>query len=117
MKESVTAYAKIDESRLNARFYVYDSPFVNVSDIRFLTSSLHIELLQDSILYDGYPAFFRLENIDQHFLFHDVRNLSRESSPAIFNRVRSHCGAGKSLELSGQSNMAKISIGLRVPSG
>ena len=72
VQEAVAAHAEIDERRLDARLQVDDDAFVNVSYVIVLSSPFYIQFFEGSIFNDGDPAFFRLRDVDQHFLFHLV---------------------------------------------
>jgi hypothetical protein len=42
-----------------------------------VAGALDVKLLENAILDDGDPAFFRLEHVDQHFFLHAVIFLKR----------------------------------------
>ncbi len=77
VQKAVAADAEIDERRLNARFEIDDLSFVDVADVVVLAGALDVELFQDAILHDRDPAFFRLRDVDQHFLLHVLAFLVR----------------------------------------
>ena len=70
VQKAVAADAEIDERRLDARLQVDDAALVDVADVIVLAGPLDVELFQDSVLNDRDPAFFRLRDVDQHFLLH-----------------------------------------------
>jgi len=70
VKEPIATDAEIDEGGLNAGFDVDDPALINVPHEVFEAVALDVQLFENSILDDSNPAFFRLECIDQHFLFH-----------------------------------------------
>src|SRR5262245_49878286 len=70
VQEPVAADAEIDEGGLDAGLQVDDASFVDVADVRFLTSTFDVQLFEESIFNDRNPAFLRLRDIDEHFAFH-----------------------------------------------
>ncbi len=72
VQEAVAADAEIDEGRLDARLQVDDDAFVDVADVTVLAGPLDVQLFQDPVFNDRDPAFFRLGDVDQHFLFHGL---------------------------------------------
>ena len=70
VQEPVAADAEIDKGRLDAGLQIDDDSLVDVSDVVVLPGSFDVQLLEDSILNNRDPAFFRLRDVDQHFLFH-----------------------------------------------
>jgi hypothetical protein len=71
MQESVAADAEIDEGSLNAGFDVDNFTFVDVSDVVFCTAAFYVELFEDAVFDDRNPTFLGLQDIYEHFLFHD----------------------------------------------
>ena len=72
VQEAVAADAEIDEGRLDARLQVDDYALVDVADVIVLPGALDVELFQDPVFHDRDPAFLRLRDVDQHFLFHGL---------------------------------------------
>ena len=72
VEEAVAAHAEIDECRLDARLQVDHHPLVNVSYVIVLSGPFDVQFFKDSVLNDRDPAFLRLRDVDQHFLFHVV---------------------------------------------
>ena len=70
VQEAITADAEIDEGGLNAGFDIDHFPLVNVAHVIVLARPLDIEFLEHSVFNDRDPAFFRLRDVDQHFLLH-----------------------------------------------
>ena len=70
VQKPVPADSEVDKRRLDARLQVYDDAFVDVSDVIVLSGPLDVELFEHSVLNDRNPAFLRLGDVDQHFLFH-----------------------------------------------
>ena len=70
VQKSVAAHAEVDERRLDTGFKVDHHSLVDVSYIAVLAGSFDIQLLQHTVFNDGNPAFFRLRDVDEHFLFH-----------------------------------------------
>ena len=70
VQKAVAADAEIDERGLDARLQVDDFALVDVADVIVLAGALDVELFQRSIFNDRDPAFFRLRDVDQHFLLH-----------------------------------------------
>ena len=72
VQEAVAADAEIDEGRLDARLQVDDDALVDVADVAILPRALDVQLFQGPVFHDRDPAFLRLGDIDQHFLFHGL---------------------------------------------
>ena len=72
VQETVAAHAEIDEGRLDARLQVDHHALVDVSYVIVLPGPLHVQFFEHSVLNDRDPAFLRLRDVDQHFLFHVV---------------------------------------------
>ncbi len=72
VQEAIAPHAEIDEGRLDARLQVDDDSFIDVADVAVLTRALDVQLFQGPIFHDRDPAFLRLGDIDQHFLFHGL---------------------------------------------
>ena len=72
VQEAVAAHAEIDERRLDARLQVDDDALIDVAHVAVLPGALDVELFQDAVFDDRDPAFLRLRDIDQHFLFHGL---------------------------------------------
>ena len=70
VQEAVAADAEIDERRLDARLQVDDLALVDVADEIALAGALDVELFEHAVFNDRDPAFLRLRDVDQHFLFH-----------------------------------------------
>ena len=70
VQKAVAADAEVDERRLDARLQVDDPALVDVADVVVLAGALDVQLFQHSVLNDRDPAFLRLRDVDQHFLFH-----------------------------------------------
>ena len=87
VQEAVASHAEIDERRLDARLQVDDDAFVNVSYVIVLSSPFYIQFFEGSVFNDGDPAFFRLRDVDQHFLFHLVAFLFGNTDQDAFVRV------------------------------
>ena len=76
VQEAVAADAEVDEGRLDARLQVDHHPLVDVADVVVLPGPLDVQLFQNSVFNDRDPAFFRLRDVDQHFLLHDLAFLA-----------------------------------------
>ena len=72
VEEPVAAHAEIDEDRLDAGLDIDDAPFIDVPDAVLDAPPFDVKFLQHAILEDRDPAFFGLENVDQHFLLHSL---------------------------------------------
>jgi hypothetical protein len=72
VQEPISTDAEIDEGSLDARFDIDNLSFVDVPDPVVLAGAFGVEFFEDSILEKGNAAFFRLRNIDEHFLLHRV---------------------------------------------
>ena len=72
VQEAVPAHAEIHKRRLDARLQVDDDSFVDVSDVIVLSGPFDVQFFEHSVLNDRDAAFFRLRDVDQHFLFHVV---------------------------------------------
>ena len=70
VQEPVPADAEIDERGLDAGLQVDHHALVDVSYVIVLPGPLHVELFEHAVFNDRDPAFFRLGDVDQHFLFH-----------------------------------------------
>src|SRR5690606_33281925 len=70
VQKAVPAHTEVDERGLDARFDVNDAAFVDVADVILETRAFDVQFLQHAIFHDGDPAFFRLENIDEHLFLH-----------------------------------------------
>ena len=93
VQEPVAAHAEIDERRLDARLQVDHDSLVDVSYVIVLSGPFDVQLFKDSVLNDRNPAFFRLGDVDQHFLFHVVAFLFGNTDQYAFaaNRGRGIC--------------------------
>jgi hypothetical protein len=92
MQEAIAANGKIDKGRLNRWFQIDDSSLINVSRVSFVTGSLDVKFFQNSIFNDCNPAFLRLEDIDQHFFFHESANPDEGQTPeSRFRRHKAIC--------------------------
>ena len=83
VQEAVAAHAEIDEGRLDARLQVDDDPLVDVAHVAVLAGALDVELFQDAVFDDRDPAFLRLRDVDQHFLFHGLAFLWQDRRAGI----------------------------------
>jgi hypothetical protein len=70
VEEAVALGADVDEGGLDAGFDVLDAAEVDVSDVTLGFCAFDVEFFEDVVLNDRDPAFFRLRDIDEHFLFH-----------------------------------------------
>jgi hypothetical protein len=70
VQEAVASHAEIHKRRLNARLQVNNPALVNIPHEIVLTRALQIKFFKQAILNDRDAAFFRLRDVDQHFLFH-----------------------------------------------
>jgi hypothetical protein len=70
MEETVTAHAKIDEGRLDARLNVDDAPLVDVADVAFVAGPFHVQFFQHAVFEDGNATFLGLQDVDEHFFLH-----------------------------------------------
>ena len=70
VKKPVAADTEVDKGRLNAGLNVDDFALVDVADIIFGTASFDVKLFKNSVFNDCDSTFLRLEDVDQHFLFH-----------------------------------------------
>ena len=70
VQKAVAADAEIDERRLDARLEVDDPALVDVADVVVLAGPLDVQLFEQAVFDDRDPAFLRLRDVDQHFLFH-----------------------------------------------
>ena len=87
VQKAVAAHAEIDERRLDARLQVDHDAFIDVSYVIVLPGPFYIQFFQGSVLNDRDPAFFRLRDVDQHFLFHLVAFLFGNTDQDAFVRV------------------------------
>jgi len=71
MQEPVATDAEIHERGLDARFQIDNSPLIDVADIVVRTGPLDVKLFQQAVLHNGDAAFFRLGDVNQHFIFHE----------------------------------------------
>jgi hypothetical protein len=72
VEKPVATHAEIDEDRLDAGLDIDDAAFIDVADAVLDAPPFDIKLLQHAILEDSDPAFFGLEDVDQHFLLHSL---------------------------------------------
>ncbi len=72
VQEPVPADAEIDEGRLDTGLDVDNFSFVDVPNPVILAGSFGVEFFEDSVLEQRNAAFFRLRNVDEHFLLHRV---------------------------------------------
>jgi hypothetical protein len=79
VQKTIAAYRKINECGLYRRLDVDDFALVNVAGVALVAGPFHIEFLENAVLDDGDPAFFRLKHIDEHFFLHagSFRDLRR----------------------------------------
>ena len=84
VQKPVAAHAKIDKRRLDARLQVDHDSLVDVPYVIVLSGSFDVQLFEDSVLNDRDPAFLRLRDVDQHFLFHVVAFLFGNSDKHAF---------------------------------
>ncbi len=76
VQEAVAADAEIHERRLDARFDVDDAALVNVADVTLLAGAFDVQFFEASVFDDRDPAFLGLQDIDQHFFFHESEFLN-----------------------------------------
>ena len=72
MQEAVPPDAEVDKGSLDARFDVDDASFVDVANVAFLAGPFDIQFFKHAIFDDGDSAFLRLEDVNEHFLFHCI---------------------------------------------
>jgi hypothetical protein len=70
VQEAIATDAEVNKRGLNARLDVDDPTFVNVADVALVAGSLHIKLFENSVFQNGDTALLRLEDVNEHFLFH-----------------------------------------------
>ena len=110
VQEAVAAHAEIDEGGLDARLQVDHHALVDVSYVIVLSGPFDVQLFEHSVFNDRDAAFFRLRDVDQHFLFHvlafsfgnaDEHARGGKQGSALRRSERTHgcrpprrCGAG-----------------------
>ena len=95
VQEAVAADAEIDEGRLDARLQVDDDAFIDVADVAVLPRALHVQLFQGPVFHDRDPAFLRLRDIDQHFLFHGLAFFGKTDERAFERQTVGGWGLGR----------------------
>jgi hypothetical protein len=76
VEEAIASDAEVDERGLDAGFDIDDAAFVDVTDVVFGAAAFDVKFFEDTVFDDCNPAFFRLQDINEHFLFHDVPGLT-----------------------------------------